>query len=347
MLTDSHVTYARKLGAMNPAQNPFVNPSAMAALAKQAPHLVPHLMSIAQDPSCYALAMGSSGDFSPTGSATDPTGASSRNRGLGWNSGQTLRMPNLRHNILGFKATAVAAGVSGQIFNAKPAVPFKGQRIVLDPISIAAGGSIRGIQVGVRPQFAAVTDEPWDVYGPASYAGDIDLDVCPAAIDITSTVTSVANGTLYGAIIGEAIGQRYRALTSKLQVAGLGSTTVAAGATATITLAPQMDYTIRKLALVPGTGFSDGFVIKSILCGVQNQLMSTDPIPASTFTDLFPVFLDLDKINAATNLSLVVTNVTGGNAVFAGTTRGDVDPSQLAKWGQMQSAAYSSVQARF
>lgn len=355
---DKHAAYAMKLSKLPTGSNPLLSHSAMQAVQAKQPSLVPHLQAIAMHPQLSALATngagaqtlpGGSAGAGPTQvSATDPTGASNVNRSVGWGAGASTsrRLPNVRHNILGFTAQSVASATSNVKVTATPAVNFKGQRIVLAPTVVSATGQISGVTVGVRPQFAASTGEPFDVYSPTSYGGEIDMDVCPAAIQISAYISNSAtvSFSFYGAIVGEAVGVPYRPLSSKLQVAGLGATVVTAGATATITLAPQMDYTVRRISLTPGGTFSDGFIITQILCGVQNQLMSGDPIPASVFNDLFPLAIDLDKINAATNLQIVVQNILTVSAVFQGTTRGDVDPQDLAKWGPMQSAAYSSTQ---
>lgn len=342
-----HAALAHSLSLKPASQNPFLSAGAMTAVQQNAPHLLPHLAAIAANPTLLAHATsggsrgagGSGGAAMGQPSATDPTGSSNPNRGVGYGQMLMGRQSNVRHNLLGWKATAVTTGGANQIVTSTPLLSFKPNRIVIAPTLIVAGNSIQQFQVGVRPQFAATTAEPFDVYGPTTYSGEVDFDVIPAAIAMSAYVNTTASATFYACSIGEVIGQPYRPYSSKLQVAGLGSTTVAAGASATIALSPLIDYTVRKIALTPGAAYSDAFIITSITCGVQNQLMSTDPIPASVFSDLYPLFLDLDKVSAAVPLTLIVQNITTASAVFQGTTRGDVDPSQLSRWGSMTSSA--------
>lgn len=271
-------------------------------------------------------------------SATDPTGGTQTksNAGgtLGWGSGFShLRSPNIRHVLLGITAVALTAGQANAPFKATPNVGFKPDRMVVMP---AFSGTVAAVQSGVRPQYVNQAAEDADMYQPLSYGGELDLDSVKAAVSIVGQVTNAnatAAQTFYGCFVGEATGTKYRTLTSKLQVGSLGTSgSVSANGTGSLTLTPLLSFTARKVLFTPGSAFSDAFIITSITCGVQPQLMSGDPIPASVFSDLFPLFVDFDPCKPAVPLTVNYQNVSGGAAVLKGSTRGDCDPEELASY---------------
>jgi hypothetical protein len=274
-------------------------------------------------------------------SATDPTGAtkgrSNSGGDLGWGSGfGHYRKANIRHVLLGIAATVLTAGQANVQFKATPQVDFKPDAMVVMP---GFSGTIASVQSGVRPQYVSTAAEDADMYQPLSYGRELDLDAVKAAVSIIGQVTNsnaTAAQTMYGCFIGEAVGKRYRKLKSKLQVGSLGTSgSVSSNGTGSLTLVPQIEYTTRKIILTPGASFSDAFIITSISCGVQNQLMSFDPLPASVFSDLFPLFLDLDVVKPGVTLTIGYQNVSGGAAVLKGSTRGDCDPEDLVNFQGM------------
>lgn len=340
----AHLTsMAKALSRLPPNANPLHNPDAHAKLSPQAQAKV---NAIKAGPSLHMQAVsGASSSGQADGpSATDPTGATkakTRAGGdLGWGSGFShLRMPGVRHVLLGVTALTLAAGVTSKM-QATPLTDFKPDRFVSMP---GFSGTIAGIQSGLRPQYVSQVGEDADMYQPISYGGELDLDAVKASIAIIGQVTNgnaTASQTFYGAFIGEALGKKYRAITSKLQVGSLGTSgSVSASGTGSLTLYPLIEYTARKVLFTPGASFSDAFIITSISSGIQPQLMSGDPVPASVFSDLFPLFVDFDPVTANVPLIFNYQNVSAGAAVLKGSTRGDCDPEDLVKYGGLTDVA--------
>jgi hypothetical protein len=330
------VKTATALARLPASQHPITNP---AQLQKLSPSAQARVNAVANHPVLRAVALGQT----TAASVTDPTGSTQAQTNDGGNLGYGMgyghqRIPNVRHVLLGVAALALTAAQANAKFTATPQVDFKPGKFVAMP---GFNGSVANVQSGVRPQYVSTAGEDADMYQPLSYGSELDLDAVKAAVSIQGQVTNgnaTATQTFYGAFIGEAVGKSYRPLSSKLQTGSLGSSgSVSANGTGTLSLTPQLDYTVRKLILTPGATFSDAFIITSISAGVLPQLMSGDPIPASVFTDLYPLFVDFDKVSAATSLSINYQNVSGSAAVLKGSTRGDCDPTQLASYGAMAS----------
>jgi len=342
---------AVQLGKLPAHANPMHSQEAMNKLA---PVAQARVQAIAADPTLKPLAMsagaggGGGGTSTPGGkvSQTDPSGATkpmtSGGGDFGWGAGVGhLRNQKIRHVLLGIAATALTAGQANVQWKATPLVDFLPHQLIAMP---AVTGTVSGIQSGVRPQYVNTAAEDLDMYQPLSYGKELALDAVTAAVSIVGFVTNgnaTAAQTFYGCFIGEAVGKSYRPITSKLQVGSLGTSgSVAAAGTGSLTLTPLIEYTTRKILFTPGSTFSDAFIITSITCGIQNQLMSSDPIPASVFNDLYPLFLDLDRVKAAVPLTINYTNATAGtSATLKGTTRGDCDPADLINYGGMTDVA--------
>jgi hypothetical protein len=123
-------------------------------------------------------------------------------------------------------------------------------------------------------------------------------------------------------------------------VGSLGTSgSVAASGAGSLVLTPLIEYTPRKLLFTPGASFADAFIITNITAGIQPQLMSGDPIPASVFTDLFPLFVDFDLCKTNTPLTVYYQNVSAGAAVLKGSSRGDCDPQDLVRYGGLDDVA--------
>ena len=332
-LSPEHVALAHKLGNMTPtARGQAI--SAHMSNPKMAPHIA-HIMS---DPQGAMIASGAAAGAGGSGGAgpdqvgaTDPSGAYNPNRAVSYSGrGNSQRKENIRHQILGFATASLASGGLNQKVVAKPQVNFKGVRLTVQPSVVAASCTIGSIAVGTTNQLAGNTLIPCDVFGPTSYAGDVDLSLCKAALDIAMLVNSGAAVQFNAGIVGLVQGKPIRPKHTKVQAFGLSPTNVPANSTVTITYNPQIDFVPRKVALTPGAGFSDSLIINNVQCGQMLQTASADPYPASMHTDLFPLDLDWDMITASVALQWTVTNLTANVAVFQGIVQGDVDPAQLA-----------------
>ena len=333
MAERKHVAMANALARLPDHQHPLKNPKAAASLSDGARQ---SLAAIVQDPSLHAVAVGQGGTTGGGPSATDPTSSHSVNRGLAWGNVLSGRNPMVRHVLLGITAVALTANQQNAPFKATPNVDFKTNRMTTFP---GFSGTVSGIQSGVRPQYVTNASEDTDIYQPLSFGGEIDLDAVKAAVPINGFVNNgnaTAAQTFYGAFIGEAIGIKYRKYTSKLMDGSMGTSgSVSANGTGSLVLTPLIAYTARKVLFTPGAGFSDAFIITTITAGIQNQLMSNDPIPASVFSDLYPLFVDFDRVSPSVPLTIAYQNVSAGSAVLKGSTRGDVDPADLARYTNM------------
>lgn len=342
---------AHHIKNLHPSKNPFTNPAHGAAVSAADPQAAANLAAIHADPELKAIATGQADSDIGTGSnpggstvgggggvptATDPTGSVATGAGLGWGNERAGRNPGVRHVLLGFTALTLTAAQTNAAAKATPNVDFKPNRFVSMP---GVTGTISQIQSGIRPQYVSGASEDLDMYQPLSYGGELDLDAVKAAVPINAFVTNgnaTASQTFYGCFIGQAIGMKYRRMTSKLMNGSLGTSgSVSAAGTGSLVLTPQIAYTARKVILTPGTTFSDAFIITSITAGIQNQLMSNDPIPASVFSDLYPLFVDFDRVTPSVPLTVAYTNVSTGAATLKGSTRGDCNPADLARYTNM------------
>lgn len=348
-----HIKLAAKLSNVHPSEHPLHNPQVMAGLQRTNPDLANHIRAIGNHPVLRKVATppaattggngsgamqsptvgpGGSGGAGPTqSSATDPTGATNPNRAMAYgNRANVRRLSNIRHQLCGFKSVALTATTNNQPVAATPQVAFKTERIVLAPTVVAAGGSIAQFIVGNKNQVAGNTVEPFEVYSATSYAGEVDFDICQAALSISALANTVGNVQFYGALVGLVQAKPIRPKHTKVMPMGLGITAVGAGLSTTVTIFPQIDFVTRKVALTTGATFADAFVINSIMCGNQLQFASQDPVPASVFTDQYDLYLDFDMCNAAVGLTFNITNISDASATFQGTLRGDIDPAQMS-----------------
>jgi len=98
--------------------------------------------------------------------------------------------------------------------------------------------------------------------------------------------------------------------TSGVRPIGFNQIGIAAGVTATVTTQPQEVFKGYRL-VVPET-IAPFFTIDNILVGNKSQFPAATPLPAEGFIpQAADVDLDLETVNPAINLSLVVTNISG------------------------------------
>ncbi len=98
---------------------------------------------------------------------------------------------------------------------------------------------------------------------------------------------------------------------------GLTPTVVAGGASATIRANPQQLYRPERF-IVPGS-IAPNFSLTDIKVGNVSQLPNNGEIPCEIFAQNgVDAYLELDTVNPAIDLLVVVTNLTGGNLTFRG-----------------------------
>jgi hypothetical protein len=97
----------------------------------------------------------------------------------------------------------------------------------------------------------------------------------------------------------------------------LPATVVAGGASATITARPQALY--RPERLVIAASIAPSFSVTDIKVGNVSQIPNTGEIPGEMFAQNgVDCTIQLDTVNPAIDLLVVVTNITGGNLTFRG-----------------------------
>lgn len=95
-----------------------------------------------------------------------------------------------------------------------------------------------------------------------------------------------------------------------VQSIGFFQPTIAANTPATITTQPQTWF--KPMRLVVGESIAPFFTIDNIIVGNKSQFPSPVPLPAEMFIpQAEAVVMDLETVNPALNLTLVVTNISG------------------------------------
>ncbi len=93
--------------------------------------------------------------------------------------------------------------------------------------------------------------------------------------------------------------------------------TIAAGATSIITVRPQVPYRIDRF--VVASAVAGSFIINDIKVGARSQLPSTSAVPAAMFSELATESaLELDTAEVAQDITVSVTNTSGGALRFTG-----------------------------
>ena len=100
-------------------------------------------------------------------------------------------------------------------------------------------------------------------------------------------------------------------------VCPLPATVVAGGASATIQTQPQCLY--RPERFIIAASLAPSFVVTDVKVGNVSQLPNTGDIPGELFAQNgVDCTIELDTVNPAINLLVVVTNITGGSLTFRG-----------------------------
>lgn len=93
--------------------------------------------------------------------------------------------------------------------------------------------------------------------------------------------------------------------------------TIAAGATSIITVRPQVPYRVNRF--VVSSAIAASFLINDIKIGARSQLPSTSAVPAAMFSELATESgLELDTAEVAQDVTVTVTNISGGALRFVG-----------------------------
>lgn len=102
------------------------------------------------------------------------------------------------------------------------------------------------------------------------------------------------------------------------------STTIAAGASSTITITPQQAFRLEGLTIDDNVASS--FLITDIKVGRKSQMLGTGAMPASAFKSGNRIPLAGDVAQTSQPVTLTVTNTSGGalrlTGLFYGTTLG-------------------------
>lgn len=264
------------------------------------------------------------------------------------------RQPTERHQLLGFNSTSIGTGATSSV-TATPYAPFRGRRLVLSPLTIATGspGYVNTLQVGVRPQFAALNNEPLEMFAAGMQSGYCELDEATPAIGISMNVAVTATVTVYGCVVGitrrNKADNRPQGANRKLLRMPLNiSAGLAAAGSANYTVTPTLKFWARKIALgeadqnaetimgltaVAATGCA-GQNTTGLFVGPNSQLANlptaTAPVPSSVFTPLYDLWLDLDMADTAVPITFQQTTISTVSCFFAGVIEGDAQYSDLA-----------------
>tara|TARA_R100001244_G_scaffold132394_1_gene108869 strand:- start:14648 stop:15295 length:648 start_codon:yes stop_codon:yes gene_type:complete len=99
-------------------------------------------------------------------------------------------------------------------------------------------------------------------------------------------------------------------------------TTIAAGASATLTQRPQIIF--RPERIVVPASLASFFLINDVKVGKNSQLVSAGAIPAATFSETaFGVRLKMDTVQISQDLIMLVTNIDVGAQRFLGAMIGE------------------------
>lgn len=323
--SDQHMALARAFRQMPAAQNPIRNSAARSRLPAS---LQPHVDAIAANPTLSAVATGDS-SMTTQAPGTGGTGASFGAAGdaVAPNQSQFKRLPDVRHNITGAQPVVFAGAGTAKI-QWVPQTRFKGNRMIF-PSNTLAGTTLQNLLVGTRPQYAANSVEPVDMFEEQSTGGMWDMDVCEIGQQITGQVTVTGATTVFAAIVGEALdGKPYPRLRSPLKRIATQTAAVGAGLSTNVLITPQVRFKTRKLVTDDST--ARFFTINSFNVGISPQFMSGDPVPAAAFTELAQDdWLDCDEAYIGNVITLNITNNDTAGHVFGLALLGDIDPRDL------------------
>jgi len=96
-----------------------------------------------------------------------------------------------------------------------------------------------------------------------------------------------------------------------------GATTIAAGASRTIIVQPQVPFRAERFMV--SSAIAGSFVIDDIKVGKNSQFLAAGSVPGTAFSELaVGAGLHLDTAEVAQNISVSVTNTSGGALRFLG-----------------------------
>lgn len=331
---------AQQLAVLPASQNPAVTPGAINQFPPDA-----------QGPIVQTITHPVHGATARGGAAGGPQAMSQSNTVVPQHAN---RNPLERHQLLGFVSSLVGSGATGSIV-ATPYAPFRGRRIVLSPFTINAGspGYVNTIQVGIRPQFAALNNEPLEMFAAGLQAGYCELDQASPAIGISMNVTLTASATVYGCLVGittrnKAANRPQGANRKLLRLPMNISTGIGVGASSNITITPTLKFWPRKVTLgeadclagpllgtthIAATGAA-GMNTTGIFVGPSPQLANlptaTAPVPSAVFNLNYNLWLDFDMADTAVPLTFQQTVIGTVSCFFSGVIEGDANYSDLA-----------------
>lgn len=123
--------------------------------------------------------------------------------------------PGARRMPLGFDSfTFVNAGVTQFSFSARPQVPFRGRRLIIDIVRVGAAGiavRVDDIQVGTKSQLAGLGRISASAFQATAFDVDLGMDPSAPGIDILIVVSLSATPpvaetvTVTPSLIGDAV----------------------------------------------------------------------------------------------------------------------------------------------
>lgn len=341
--TDAQLTNAaQNLAGRARQDNPAHNPGAIRQIPQEAQPLVAAVLS---SPKHSQIARGEVAGSQPAagnGNALDP-------------HGQT-RKATQRVQLLGFTSALIGSALTVGV-TATPYAPFTGKKIAAAPFTLGTGGisgsSWGNLQVGVRPQFAALGQEPLDTLAAGLTAGFVELDEATPAIGISMNVTLSASATFYGAIVGTTRKAKdaNRPPEQYRKIMRLPIADQSAGYTGNlnVTVTPTFPFWGRKIVIGEPDGIAEcimgltstgatgaaGINVTGLYVGANPQFMNlptaSAPVPASIFNAMAEhMWLDLDMADTAVPIVFQTTVIGTVSCFFGGVIDGDCDTRSIA-----------------
>ena len=321
---------ATHLATLTPQMNPILNPAA--PLPQGATQAM--VSQIANTPALASLATGATVAPAGTGSAATSVATS----GGAFDPTTFTRMPSRRHMLLGCAAVTVVANNGSYAASFIPQVDVKPNHLMIPSNQTWLSG-LQNVLVGAFPQSVSPNQDDPEEFWETSLGGMWDLDECQVGLSITMNFiggASAASQATYAVLTCEAADQKpYSLPRSALKRVGVGSTSIAGGATTTIGgqlgITPQVGFKPRKVMLSANVA---GLVINQWTIGINPCFASKDPVPAmalSTFAQF--LWFDLDEARVGNGIFFTVYNPTTAAIIFSGGMLGDVNPGDISAQG--------------
>jgi hypothetical protein len=184
-----------------------------------------------------------------------------------------------------------------------------------DPVSALLGGSYDPGMMGFNP-LAAIANLPNTLYHGLTKLNPFDSNFLlrshpshPANLQ-----TQAINNQI--AAHGAAVVDRHNTKARKT-VSPLVATVVGGGLNANIPSNPQTLF-LPETFVIPAS-IAPSFTVQDIKVGNVSQFPTTGDVPGEMFAqNAFNNGIRLDTVNPAINLSVAVTNITGGSLTFRG-----------------------------